>query len=208
MRIRNLFRGISVKRAADEKDEPQVWLIAGLGNPGKEYEGTRHNAGFEVLDLLAEETGIEIKKKKFAAMTGEGIFEGKKLIFLKPQQYMNRSGQAVATALGFYKLGIDKLLVIADCMDIEPGNIRLKAKGSAGGHNGLKDIVEKLGTNEFARLRVGIGKSKRVPGRDFVLAKARGDERDLIEQGKLKAKAAVMCWLEKGMAAAMNEFNQ
>ena len=125
-------------------------MVVGLGNPGSEYVGTRHNMGFRVIDKLAEKYGIDVRKSKFASCFGQGQLGDKKLILLKPQQYMNRSGQAVATAVGFYKLSLSGLLVISDEMALEPGVIRLRPKGSAGGHNGLADIIEKVGSTDFA----------------------------------------------------------
>ena len=212
MGIFNLFGFISSKlsekRNCQEIDVSKIRLIVGLGNPGRQYEGTRHNVGFEAIDLLADLLVVDVKKKKFGGLFGECEFEGKKLIFLKPQEYMNRSGQAVATVVGFYKLPIENILVVTDCMDIEPGRIRLRAKGSAGGHNGLRDIIAKLGTSDFARLRIGIGKSDVIAGKDFVLSKISGDDKELIEKAKAKAKQAVVCWLGKGITAAMNEFNE
>ena len=132
-------------------------MVVGLGNPGKEYIDTRHNTGFRVIDALAETLGIEVRKRKFGARFGSSEFADAKLILLKPWQFMNRSGQAVATALGFYKLGANDLLVVTDDMALEPGRIRIRAKGSAGGHNGLADVIEKLSTESFARCRIGIG---------------------------------------------------
>ena len=182
-------------------------MVVGLGNPGSEYEQSLHNIGCEVLDLVGKELNIDVKKKKFGACFGSGEFEGKKLILLKPWLYMNRSGQAVATAAGFYKLALSDVLVISDDMALEPGRIRLRAKGTAGGHNGLADIIEKLGSNEFGRLRIGIGQDSRIDAYDYVLGKFTEEQKPLMAEGKVKAKKAVLCWLENGIDAAMNEFN-
>ncbi len=182
-------------------------MVVGLGNPGSEYVGTRHNMGFKVIDRLAEMLGVDVGKKKFASCFGQGQFGDKKLILLKPQQFMNRSGQAVATAVGFYKLSVSELLVISDEMALVPGAIRLRAKGSAGGHNGLADIIEKLGTNEFARLRVGIGLSGMIDSVGYVLGKPSKDDRQLLDEAIDRAAEAVKCWVENGTEAAMNEFN-
>jgi PTH1 family peptidyl-tRNA hydrolase len=184
-----------------------IKLIIGLGNPGKEYARTRHNAGFVVVDSLAESLGIEVTAKKFGGLLGQGRFEDKKLILLKPQQYMNRSGQVVATVLGFYKLSLADIMVVADDMALEPGVVRLRAKGSAGGHNGLADIIEKIGTVDFARLRVGIGKSAFPDARDYVLGEPSKEEKELIKQGIEKAHKALICWLTDGLETAMNRFN-
>ena len=183
-------------------------LVAGLGNPGGDYAGTRHNIGFRVMDLLAETLAIEVRKRKFGARFGVGEFAHKKLIVLKPWQFMNRSGQAVATAAGFYKLNVADLLVVTDDMDLEPGRIRIRAKGSAGGHNGLADIIEKLGTHEFARCRIGIGRSRERDAVDFVLDKPTEAERLLLDAAIERARDAVLCWIEYGIETAMNQYTR
>lgn len=182
-------------------------MVVGLGNPGPAYAQTRHNAGFKVVEAISELLGIEVGKKKFGGLFGQGFYRGRQLLLLMPQQYMNRSGQALATAAGFYKLGVEDILVVTDDMAFEPGRIRLRAKGSAGGHNGLADIIDKLGTEKFARLRVGIGASGPIPGRDYVLGKVRPDERELLNEGILLARDAALCWAGSTIEAAMNEYN-
>lgn len=202
----------------------QIRIVAGLGNPGKKYADTRHNAGFWVIDSLAEALKIELKKKKFGGRFGETLFAGKNLILLEPQLFMNRSGQVVAAAVGFYGAELGDLLVVADDMALEPGRIRIRAKGSAGGHNGLADIIEKLGTTGFARLRVGIGQAEHMaedrmeftainPSRfmdayDYVLSKPMDAQKPLLDEAVEKARDAVFCWLECGIEAAMNKFNK
>ncbi|NIA17106.1 MAG: aminoacyl-tRNA hydrolase [Planctomycetes bacterium] len=185
----------------------EIRLIIGLGNDGAEYTGTRHNVGFDVVELLAKRFEIKVRKKKFGAALGEIELEGKKLILLKPLQYMNNSGQAVATAAGFYRISFDRILVITDDMALEPGSIRIRAKGSAGGHNGLSDIIEKLGTEDFARLRIGIGKSPRQIGRDYVLSMPSKDEKIEIAAASFRAVEAVLTWAQLGVELAMNRFN-
>jgi peptidyl-tRNA hydrolase, PTH1 family len=182
-------------------------VIVGLGNPGKEYARTRHNVGFAVVDSLAETVGIEVTAKKFGGLVGLGECKGKKLILVKPQQYMNRSGQVVATVLGFYKLTPADVIVVADDMALEPGVVRLRAKGSAGGHNGLADIIEKIGTSDFTRLRIGIGKSAFPDARDYVLGEPSKEEKAAITEGIEKARQALVCWLTDGLEKAMNKFN-
>jgi PTH1 family peptidyl-tRNA hydrolase len=182
-------------------------MIVGLGNPGDEYADTRHNTGFKVIDSLAETVGIKVKRRKFGARFESGEFAGKKLILLKPWQFMNRSGQAVATAAGFYKINIRDLMVVTDDMDLEPGRIRLRYKGSAGGHNGLADIIQKLGTSEFARCRVGIGRSAEADTVGYVLDKPQEDEKPLLTEAIERARNAVLCWIEYGIETAMNKFN-
>lgn len=184
-----------------------IKMVVGLGNPGNEYVGTRHNTGFQVIDSLAEALKVEVKKRKFGARLGFGEFAGKKLILLKPWQFMNRSGQAVATAVGFYKLGLSNLLVVTDDMALEPGRLRIRVKGSAGGHNGLADVIEKLGTENFSRLRIGIGPSGKEDAVDFVLDKPTKAERLSLDEAIERAREAVLCWLEYGIEVTMNKFN-
>jgi peptidyl-tRNA hydrolase, PTH1 family len=192
---------------AAEATGRQVKMIVGLGNPGSEYAGTRHNIGFEVIDLVAETLGESVKKKKFGALVGEAQRGDKKLILVKPQEYMNRSGQAVATAAGFYKLTPADILIVTDDMALEPGRLRVRASGSAGGHNGLADIIEKLGTTEVARLRIGIGKAPGPQWRDWVLTKPSAADRQLMDAAVVKGRDAALCWTDNGVTAAMNGFN-
>ena len=185
-------------------------IVVGLGNPGDEYLNTRHNTGFKVIDALAKTIGLEVKKRKFEARFGAGNFSGKKLILLKPWKYMNRSGQSVATAFGYYKLALSDLIVITDDLALEPGRIRMRAQGSAGGHNGLSDIIEKLGTTEFARCKVGIGSQNDEFFQsqvDYVLSEPTKSQKPLLDEGIMKAKEAVLCWIEYGIETAMNKFN-
>lgn len=184
-----------------------VKIVVGLGNPGDEYIDTRHNTGFKVIDLLAETLRIEVKKRKFGARFGSGEFLEKKLILLKPWQYMNRSGQAVATAVGFFRLDIKNLFVVTDDLALEPGRIRIRAKGSAGGHNGLADIIEKLGTNVFARCRVGIGNEMNENQVDYVLGRPSDEQKVLLSESIQKACDAVLYWIENGIEETMNKFN-
>ena len=184
-----------------------IKMVVGLGNPGSEYVGTRHNTGFQLIDSLAEALKVDVKKRKFGARLGFGEFADKKLILLKPWQFMNRSGQAVATTVGFYKLGLSNLLVVTDDMALEPGRLRIRVKGSAGGHNGLADVIEKLGTENFGRLRIGIGQSGKEDAVDFVLNKPTKAERLSLDEAIERAQDAVLCWLEYGLEATMNKFN-
>jgi PTH1 family peptidyl-tRNA hydrolase len=186
----------------------EIRLIAGLGNPGLEYQGTRHNVGFEVIDLLTKKLKVELNREKFGAAFGQVEFEDKKLILLKPVLFMNNSGQVLATAANFYKLTADGILVITDDMALEPGMIRLRAGGSAGGHNGLADIIEKLGTDEFGRLRIGIGSRNQTAGRDYVLSRPDETERKLIDTTVTEAAEAVLVWASDGIETAMNRFNR
>ena len=199
--------GSLLGRAEAFSEAGQMRLIVGLGNPGKRYVGTRHNVGFAVLDRLARRLEVDIKKKKFGGLVGDGVPGEKKLLLLKPMQFMNKSGHVVATAAGFYKLEKERLLVVTDDMALEPGRIRIRAKGSAGGHNGLADIIERLGTDEFARLRVGVGSSDKDAGADYVLDRPGPDEEEVLDQAIERAAEAVICWVEEGIDSAMNKFN-
>ena len=203
------FKKLKAKAERKElsKDASDVVMIVGLGNPGKEYERTRHNVGFDVVDAFARQYGIEVKKKKFGGLVGDGMIGGKKVLLVKPQKYMNLSGQVVATAVGFYRLSIDKIIVVTDDMALEPGRIRLRAKGSAGGHNGLSDIKNKLGSQDYARLRVGIGRSEYIIARDYVLGRPTADEKELIDEAVKRSKEALFCWVNEGIEPAMNKYN-
>ena len=184
-----------------------VYMVVGLGNPGIRYVGTRHNLGFEVIDGLAGTYGIDVRQRKFGARFGAIEQMHKKLILLKPWQFMNLSGQAVATAVGFYRLNLAHLMVVVDDMALGLGRIRLRGQGSPGGHNGLTDIVAKLGTDQFARCRVGIGRSDEMSDVDFVLKRPPKEERATLNEAVVRAQNAVVCWLEHGIETAMNQFN-
>jgi len=188
-------------------------LVVGLGNPGKEYEGTRHNIGFAVLDRLAEKFGCSFRSKwRFSAKIAEAVAgDAGKVVLAKPQTYMNRSGTAVNTLLQWLKVAPAQLLVVVDDADLPLGQIRLRVAGGSGGHNGLRSIIETLGGDEeFARLRVGIGRSAPL-GADIsghVLGRFAPPERDLAEQAVAAAVEAVDCCLREGLTEAMNQFNR
>ncbi|MHC4622929.1 MAG: aminoacyl-tRNA hydrolase [Planctomycetota bacterium] len=182
-------------------------MVVGLGNPGDKYAETRHNVGFRVIESLAEALQLKVKKRKFGAVFGTGKHADKKLILLKPWEYMNCSGRAVAKAAAYYKLDPDDLLVITDDMALPLGRIRIRAKGSSGGHKGLADVMEKLGTESIGRLRVGIGQSGEEDAVDFVLDRPAQTEVTLLSEAIGNAKEATLCWLEHGIEAAMNKFN-
>ncbi len=186
----------------------EVRLVVGLGNPGPEYAETRHNLGFKVIVALEEALGIEVRQRKFSARLGEGRYRDLKVILMKPQTFMNCSGQSVATAVGFYRLDLRGLLVVVDDMALEVGTIRVRASGSAGGHNGLADIIEKLGTDQFARCRIGIGARRGEPAVGHVLGRPPSAERPRLNEAILRARDAVLCWLESGVDQTMNEFNR
>lgn len=187
-------------------------LVVGLGNPGKEYDGTRHNVGFAVVDCVAGRLGCSFRNKlRFAAQVAEAAGAAGKVVLVKPQTYMNRSGQTVAAMLGWLKLAPVEMLVVVDDADLPLGQIRLRLAGGSGGHNGLRSILEALGGNEeFPRLRVGIGRSGPV-GQDIaghVLSRFAAAEREAAAAAVAAAAAAVEFCLQEGMAAAMNQFNR
>lgn len=184
------------------------FLIVGLGNPGREYEKTRHNIGFRVIDSLAAANGIALGKVQARALTGEGTIAGQRVTLVKPMTYMNLSGESVGSLMSFYKVSIGKLLTISDDLDVPPGTLRIRATGSAGGQNGLKSIIAHSGTQDFARIRFGIG---RPPGRmepaAFVLQDFDKADQSLVEDTINRAIKAIECWLTDGIEAAMTRYN-
>lgn len=182
-------------------------LIVGLGNPGSEYKATRHNIGFCLVDLLAKQWSIDIKREKHNALFGQGSIRGDSVILLKPLTFMNLSGKSVLSAVKFYKIDQKDFLVVVDDMDLELGRLRLREKGRAGGHNGLRDIIDRLGTSEFARLRIGIGAARGAQAVGHVLGNFHADEKDVLEEVLEQAADATQCWVADGIAKAMNGFN-
>lgn len=205
--LKNWIRRLLGVNSLKTKESACVKLIAGLGNPGTDYDGTRHNVGFMVLDALAETFGVRIKRQKFNALAVEVLHGEDKLLLLKPQQYMNRSGHSVTTAAGFYKLDPADILVVTDDMALEVGQLRLRPKGSSGGHNGMKDIIAALGTDAFGRLRVGIGSSDQREAADYVLSRFTSEEREVVDQTVAAATKAVLCWVTDGIEMAMTRYN-
>ena len=185
-----------------------MYMIAGLGNPGKEYNNTRHNIGFAFIDALAQEYDINVMDVKLKALTGKGMIGGQKVLLVKPLTFMNLSGESVRAAADFYKVDPEDILVIYDDISLEPGQLRLRGKGSAGGHNGIKNIIAHLGTQEFPRIKVGVGdKPKGMDLADYVLGHfSKEDQAKMDEAFKDAADAAEMI-LDKGMDAAMNHYN-
>ena len=187
-----------------------MFIIAGLGNPTKEYEGTRHNVGFQVIDKIAEKYNIAVDAKKGRAYVGKGIIEGQKVLLVKPQTYMNLSGESVRSLLDYYKVDEEhELIVIYDDIDLEPGQLRIRKKGSAGGHNGLKSIIQHLGTDQFPRIKVGVGRKPHpdYDMADWVLSKFAGEDLKTITEAIRKAADAVECLIQEGPDKAMNRFN-
>ena len=183
-----------------------TWLIVGLGNPGREYENTRHNCGFRAIDIIAEQLHCKLDKAKFQGLYGQTVYSGKKLYLLKPQTYMNLSGQSVMELLNYYKDKIDDLLVIHDDLDLPPGQLRFKQGGGAGGHNGIKNIIAHLNSNDFDRLKIGIGRGKNET-KDYVLTPFAGNDKKLIDEAVTTSVEAVKIWLKQGIAPAMNQYN-
>lgn len=186
-----------------------MYLIAGLGNPTPRYEKTRHNAGFDVIDLLAEKYNISVTERKHKAFSGSGIIEGQRVLLVKPQTFMNLSGESIVSFLNFYKLDVtNQLIVIYDDISLAPGKLRVRMKGSAGGHNGIKNIIARVGSQDFMRIRVGIGeKPQGFDLADYVTSRFSKEERQQVEEAmELAADAAAL--LVQGKAEeAMNRYN-
>lgn len=185
------------------------WIVAGLGNPGIQYEGTRHNAGFAALDMLAAKNGVRIDRAKFKALCGIGQVAGKRVLLLKPQTFMNLSGEAVAAAAHFYKLPVERVLVLFDDISLPVGKLRVRRKGSAGGHNGIKSIIGECGSDGFPRVKIGVG-DKPHPDYDlasWVLGKFSEAERPVFAQSLDRAAEAVEELIQNGVGSAMNLYN-
>lgn len=181
-------------------------VVVGLGNPGNEYQETRHNIGFMVVDALAKELNISLDKNKFKGQIGEGFLNGEKIILVKPMTYMNLSGETVGPLLSWYKLDRADLLVVYDDMDLSLGQLRIRRKGSSGGHNGMKSIIAHLNTEDFSRLKIGIG-SPRFNVINYVLGKFEKDEKQIVEEAINRAVEAAKVFLTKGVQEAMNKYN-
>lgn len=184
-------------------------MIAGLGNPTKKYENTRHNMGFDCVDILAERLGVKFKQSRFGALVAKGVWKGEQVILVKPLTYMNLSGNAVAPIAKYYRIDTKKeLVVIFDDTDTDIGKIRIREKGSAGGHNGMKSIISHLGHEEFIRIRVGIGKRpEQMDMADFVLSRFNSADRRLIDEAQEKTADAALDMIENGVSHAMNRYN-
>lgn len=187
-----------------------MYIIVGLGNPGKQYAHTRHNVGFDTIDVLADKYRIDVDSKKFKALYGKGVIEGQKVILAKPQTYMNLSGESVRELIDFFKIDeTSELIVIYDDISLEPGQLRIRTKGSAGGHNGIKNIISHLGGQEFLRVKVGVGeKPKGYDLADYVLGHFSKEERTLVEDSMKRGAEAVVKLMTEGTDAAMNEYNR
>lgn len=184
-----------------------MFIIVGLGNPGKKYEKTRHNLGFIAVDLLAERLGIPVNRLRFRALTGEGMAGGQKILLAKPQTFMNLSGHSVGELMEYYKIPPEQLLVIYDDIDIPRGTIRIRKKGSAGTHNGMRSVVPAVGSGDFPRIRIGIGGDRKLHIRDFVTGGFSRDEREILLDAAKRAAEAAECILLEGVDQAMNKYN-
>lgn len=184
-------------------------IIAGLGNPTEKYRGTRHNVGFDTIDKLADVYGISVDTCKHKALCGKGIIGGEKVLLMKPLTYMNNSGEAIREAFDYYKINPeDDMIIIYDDITLAEGRLRIRGKGSAGGHNGIKSIIAHSGTDKFKRIRVGIGeKPAKMDLADYVLGRFSPDQRKLVDEGIDKAADALKIMIEQDINAAMNKYN-
>ena len=186
-----------------------MYLIVGLGNPSKQYEKTRHNIGFDVIDALADKYNISVTEKKHKALCGKGTIEGRKVVLAKPQTFMNLSGESVVELLNYYKMDPEsEMIVIFDDISLAPGSIRIRKKGSAGGHNGIKNIIALAGTQNFMRIKVGVGeKPKGWDLADYVLGRFSEEDRKLVEEAMKDAVCAWALMVQEEVDKAMNDFN-
>lgn len=185
-----------------------MYLIAGLGNPSKTYEGTRHNVGFAMIDALADAFQIDVTTKKHKAVVGRGVIEGMKVILAKPQTYMNLSGESIREIADFYKIDPENMIIIYDDISLDVGRLRIRKKGSAGGHNGIKNIIAHLGTDVFPRIKVGIGeKPQGWDLADYVLSKYSKEEQQALREASDDVIGAVKLMVMDNIDAAMNQYN-
>jgi PTH1 family peptidyl-tRNA hydrolase len=185
-----------------------MYIIVGLGNPEEEYSGTRHNMGFDVINAIAEKHKIQVNKNKFNSLYAKSNIEGQEVILVKPQTYMNLSGISVREIANFYKTKKKEIIIIYDDMDIKQGTIKIRKQGSSGGHNGVKSVIENLGTEEIQRIRVGIGKEERKEDKiKYVLGHISKEDRRILDEGIIKARDAIEEILRNGIDKAMNKYN-
>ena len=187
----------------------ETWLIVGLGNPGKEYAQTKHNCGFLAIDLIAKELGCKIDKGKFQGLYGQANYQGKKLYLLKPQTYMNLSGRSVLQMSAYYNIPPERILVLFDDISLEPGRLRIRSEGSAGGHNGIKSIIAELGSQNFPRVKIGVGAKPHKDSdlADWVLSGFSASEQKAMEVSLKNAADSALCIIDKGVYEAANRFN-
>ena len=204
-----LFAKISAGRKAAVPTGPVEAIIVGLGNPGAKYNGTRHNTGFMALDALAEALGVRVEKLQFKALTGDAVIAGKRVLLLKPGTFMNLSGQAVQEAASYHKVPMDRVLVLMDDVSLPVGALRIRKKGSAGGHNGLKNIIYLTGRDDFPRVKIGVGEKPHPDYdlADWVLGKFVGEDKKAIDAAVKRAADAIECILAEGIDRGMGKFN-
>lgn len=185
------------------------WLIVGLGNPGKEYERTRHNCGFRAIDILAESLGCKIDKGKFQGLYGQTTYKGTKLFLLKPQTYMNASGRSVLQMSAYYHIPPERIIVLFDDISLELGRLRVRADGSAGGHNGIKSVIQELGSQAFPRVKIGVGAKPHSEQdlADWVLGGFTASEQKAVDASLKAAGNAALCIIEQGVSQAANRYN-
>ncbi|ACL77383.1 aminoacyl-tRNA hydrolase [Ruminiclostridium cellulolyticum] len=187
----------------------EVYLFVGLGNPGTKFENTRHNVGFDTIDYISVKYNIKLSKIGFKALYGEGSIEGIRTILVKPQTFMNLSGESVREIVDWYKLPLERLIVIYDDIDLEPGKMRVRPKGSSGTHNGMKSIIYQLQDDSFPRVRIGIGRApEKWDLADYVLSKFSKEDRQVIDQSIVKAAQAAIMIAQSGTEKAMNSYNK
>ncbi len=195
----------------NKKSSGVTWVVVLLGNPGDKYSKTRHNVGFMTADIIEKRLGIRLSRIRFNALSAVADISGQKVLLLKPQTYMNLSGNCVAPAQAYYKIPADHIIVVCDDVDLPLGKLRIKTKGSSGGHNGLKSIISALGTEDFPRIKIGVGAPNRGesenPMVDWVLGEFRGKDAELIAETCSSAADAVCCLIGEGADRAMNKFN-
>jgi peptidyl-tRNA hydrolase, PTH1 family len=197
------------KRWFESEDMGSMKLIVGLGNPGKQYENTRHNIGFDVIEELSRKFSIPLNQSKFKGLYGIGFYNGEKVVLLKPLTYMNLSGESIRAVIDFYQIDVEDMVVIYDDLDLPVGKIRLRQKGSAGGHNGIKSTIQHLGTQEFNRIRIGVDRPKNgMKVTDYVLGRFHEEEKELTIEAVKKSADACEAWLDKPFLQVMNEYNQ
>ena len=208
MSVFDIFKQLDAQKAANAA-QPVEWLVVGLGNPGAKYDNTRHNAGFRALELYCARSGQRIERMKFKALVGEGTLGGKRVLFVKPQTFMNLSGESVRDAAAFYKIDPAHIIVLSDDISLAVGTLRVRPKGSAGGQNGLKNIIYHLGSEDFPRVKIGVG-DKPHPGydlADWVLSRFTLDEQQAIDKACADALDAAACIIAEGCAPAAQKFN-
>ena len=207
-----MFRKIFCSREKKDHEPvrgPVEYIIAGLGNPGKEYENTRHNTGYLAIETIAKERGVKMDKLKYKSLCGECMISGKRVFLMKPATFMNLSGEAVRDAMSFYKVPPERTIIIFDDVSLEQGRLRIRKKGSDGGHNGIKSVIAHLGTEEFDRIKIGVGeKPAEWDLADYVLSRFSKEEEPLIREAVCEAAKACESIICDGMDSAMNVYNR